>query len=83
MNTQSADVCQLEVTQEEFDQFSQCEAVIVREYEHADGSRVARVVAWGDMDEMTKQAAIPGIHIVPVGVKLVAQRVVPFSEIIQ
>ena len=72
---------ELEVTQDEYDQVMQCEAVIVREYQRADGSRVAQAVAWGDADEMHDEASRPVIQIVPVGLTIVDQRVIPVSEL--
>ena len=72
---------ELEVTQEEHDQFMKCEAVIVREYQRPDGSRVAQVLAWGDAEEMHDQASRPVIQLVPVGLTIVDQRVMPVSEL--
>jgi len=77
-----SDVCQLEMTQSEYDRVKLCESVIVREYERADGSRFAKAVAWGDADEMEEQAEMPSLHIVPAGVSIICQRAVPVSELL-
>lgn len=78
----TTDTCSLELTPSQLHSISQCEAVIVREYETEDGRRFAQAVAWGDADEMRSQAETPGLYVVPEGVKIVAQRAVPVSEIL-
>ena len=76
------DECRVEMTVDEFARIRQCESVIVREYERADGSRFAKPVAWGDADEMKIQAETQGMFIVPVGFEIVAQRAIPVSELL-
>ncbi len=76
------DECRLEMTSDELADIRQCESVIVREYERADGSRFAKAVAWGDADEMEMQAVSNGMFIVPVGFKIVAQRAIAVSELL-
>lgn len=72
----------LELTQQELDDISKCEAVIVRDYQRADGSMFARAVAYGDADEMHEQASIRGLCIVPVGLSVVCQQVVMVSDLL-
>ena len=74
--------CPLDVTQKEFDAFSQAEAVVVREYETDNGRRFARVVAWGDLDEMKDQADALGLYVVPVGVRIICQRAILLKDLI-
>ena len=81
MSTESTE-CKLAVTQQEYDQIQQCEAVIVREYERPDGSRFANAVAWGDLAEMEVQASTPSLLVVPVGLSIVCQRAIPVSEVL-
>lgn len=80
--TQRDSVCPLQMSQQQFDNIKQCEAVVVREYERADGSRFANAVAWGDADEMRDQAETPRIFIVPEGLSVVGHRVVLVSELL-
>lgn len=77
-----SDVCQLEMTQQEYDRMKQCESVIVREYERSDGSRFAKAVAWGDAEEMQEQASTPTMQIIPAGLSIVCQRAIPVSELL-
>ena len=74
--------CPLEVTQHQLTDIQHCEAVVVREYEQADGSRFARPVAWGDASEMQDAVDTPSLFIVPVGFRIVGQRVVPVRDLI-
>lgn len=74
--------CSIELTPGMLHDISQCEAVVVREYETDDGRRYAQAVAWGDADEMRDAADTPGIFVVPVGVKIVSQRSIPVSELL-
>ena len=75
--------CLLEVTSEEFADISKCEAVVLREYERPDGSRFAKAVGWGDLDEMTDQAETVFVLMVPTGLKYIAQQVIPVSELLK
>lgn len=75
--------CPLSVSQAEYDAMSQCEAVIVREYERDDGGRFAQAVAWGDYDEMVDQAETPGLYVVPVGVTIICQRAIRTEDLLQ
>ena len=77
-----SNVCQIEVTQQEYEQIKQCESVIIREYERADGARFAKAVAWGDSTEMQDQASTPTLQIVPVGLSIVCQRAISVSELL-
>ena len=74
-------VCELQMTPDEAEKIRQCESVIIREYELADGRRLARAVAWGDAEEMKRQAQIIGFFLLPVGVEIVAQVCMPVSEV--
>ena len=74
--------CPVEITQQEFDDIKQCEAVVIREYERADGSRIGKAVAWGDADEMQDQADTPGLFVVPVGLSIVCQQMVLVSDLL-
>ena len=65
------DTCTIDVTQNDIDAFSKCEAVVIREYDRDGGSRMGKVIAWGDADEMQDLANTPGIYIVPVGLHIV------------
>lgn len=72
----------LEITQADWDDIQQCEAVVIREYEPASGGdRFARAVAWGDEEEMKLQAETPGLFVVPVGFKIVTQTCVKVSTL--
>jgi len=75
--------CPLEVTSEEFAKISRCEAVVLREYERPDGSRFAKVVGWGDIDEMNLQADSVFVIMVPTIIKYIAQQVIPVSELLE
>jgi hypothetical protein len=75
------DICNVELTQEQYDDIRKCESVIIREYENVDGSRFAKAVAWGDAEEMQLQADTPSVLIVPVGVAIVCQRAIPVAEL--
>jgi len=77
------DICPLEVTQQEVDDIKQCEAVVIREYEREDGSRIGRPVAWGDVDEMQDQADRFCICVVPFGFSIVCQQMVLVSDLLQ
>lgn len=77
-----AEICPLQITQQEFNLIRQCESVIVREYERADGSRFAVALAWGDAAEMQEQASTPSLQILPVGLSIVCQRTVLVSELL-
>ena len=75
-------VCPLNVTQNEYDSFSKCEAVIIREYERIkDGSRFAKVVAWGDYDELVEQLETPGLVVVPAGLTIICHVVKKVNEL--
>ena len=76
-------ICSLEVTQEEMDAIQHCEAVVVRNYERADGSHYSSLVAWGDESEMQDQADCPHMFIVPVGwSSIVGQEMVLVRDLI-
>ena len=75
--------CTLEVSREEWDNISHCEAVVIREYESVAGKRFARPVAYGDADEMEIAAETPGIFIVPVGFTIIGQAMVLVSDLLQ
>jgi hypothetical protein len=75
-------ICPLEVTPGEFEQFKDCEAVMIREFEkESDQSRTARVVAWGDFDEIEHLASRHSIIVVPVGWTCVGQKTVKVSDL--
>ena len=76
------DVCPVEITQQEYNDITRCEVVVIREYERADGSRFAKAVAWGDADEMQDQADTQCIVIVPVGFSIVGQKMVLVSDLL-
>ena len=76
------DVCPLELSQQEYDDVQQCEAVVVREYEREDGSRFGQLVAWGDEVDMNDQCKMPVLSIVLNGVSIVCQRVILVSELL-
>jgi hypothetical protein len=40
--------CTIEITQAQYDVILKCEAVVIREYELENGSRIGRLLAWGD-----------------------------------
>lgn len=74
------DTCHTEVTQDELDEISRCEAVVIREYEKK-GCRYGRLIAWGDADEMRDVARAPGTYVVPVGVKIICDSMVLVTEL--
>lgn len=74
--------CPLHVSNWELERIRECESVVVREYETESGERFAQPVAWGDEDEMESQAAIPGLFLVPAGIKIVGQQAVPVAELL-
>ena len=74
--------CPLEITDTDLGSIQKCEAVVIREYERRDGSRVAKAVAWGDAGEMKDQAATAGIFLLPVGYRIVRQKMVLVSELL-
>lgn len=76
------ETCTLQVTQQEYDDIRKCEAVIVREYESQDGTHFAVPMAWGDLAEMEEQATAPGVAILPAGVSIVSQQVVPVADLL-
>lgn len=76
------DTCRLDLTSETYVAIQQCEAVVVREYKLADDSRVAKIVAWGDVAEMQDAADTRGIFIVGVGVKIIGQTMVLVSDLL-
>jgi hypothetical protein len=79
-----SDTCTLEITKDEWADIRKCESVIVREYEVEEtGNRTARAMAWGDHDEMEDQNSSPGLLIVPKGVRVIAQKVIRVSDLLQ
>ena len=73
-------VCTLRITEKEHADIMRCEAVIVREYEQADGARFACPVAWGDVVDMKEQVGTR-VFIVPVGFHIIADTVVLVREL--
>ena len=73
--------CQINVTTEDWLRIQQCEAVIIREYEH-NGVRFAHAVAWGNLDEMEDQNSEPNLCIVPVGVSFICQKVMLVKDLL-
>lgn len=78
----TATPCPLRLTSDEYNAIRKCEAVVIREYETDSGERFANPVAWGDADEMQDQAAIPGLFVVPVGLRIVAQKCLPVADLL-
>jgi len=78
----SNEVCQLNVEPHEYEAFSKCEAVVVREYEGPSG-RFAHVVDWGDWDDMEIAADRPELLVLPNGVSVIAQQPVLVAMLIQ
>lgn len=76
------EICELQITQNEYNSLIKCEACVIREYESVGGPRFARVLACGDREEMTQQAATPGLYIVPNGFSIIHQSVVLVEELI-
>ena len=74
--------CQIVLSQQEFDDISKCEAVIVREYENDSGDRKGVVAAYGDESDMNEQCANNGFIVVPVGWEIVRQHVMSVSELL-
>jgi hypothetical protein len=73
----------LTLSQSEYEAIQQCDAFIVREYANeVTGTRFARPVAWGTQEDMNEQNNDPAtsLVIVPVGFRLVVQRVVTRQE---
>lgn len=68
--------CPLKMTSQEYADIQQCEAVVIREYELVDGSRIAMPVAWGDAIDMQDAAKTRGIFIVPPDVEIISQTMV-------
>lgn len=75
--------CPLEVTQREFAQIVDAEAVVVREYERADSSRFACVIAYGRAEEMEDLAKRSEIILLPVGVHVVCQQAIRSVELLR
>lgn len=80
-NTDTID-CPLSVTQEQYDAISQCEAIVVSEFEREDGSRYGNIIDWGDESEMHDRANTIDILILPLGIKSLGKVVVPVSQLI-
>lgn len=76
-------VCQLEVSQNEFDELMKCEAVCLREYERDDGSRFSKIIDMGDKEEMDAIAATPKILVVHRGVKLIGDMSVYVRDLLK
>ena len=77
-----SDTCQVTLPMEEYEAVKQSEAVVIREYDLADGSRVGKIVAWGDADEMQDIADTPGIYIVPAGTSIACQIMKRVAELL-
>ena len=74
--------CITEVTQEELDEITKCEAVVIREYERDDGSRFGKIIAWGDSEEMQDVADMHGIYVMPVGLHIICDSKVLVKDLI-
>lgn len=75
--------CSVEMTQHEFEQITNADSVVIREFEREDGSRFAQAINWGSSDEMKDLAERREILIVPVGVHVISQRAVKTSELLK
>ncbi len=76
------DSCPLDVTPKEAAIIAKSEAVVIREYERSDLSRIAKLIAWGDLEEMEDLANRSEIVILPVGITIIAQKCVPVAELL-
>jgi hypothetical protein len=74
--------CQVTITQTEFDELKDSEAIVVQEWER-DGERFGRVVGHGTNEEMEELVHTPGLQIVPNGLKYIGLTKVAVSELIQ
>lgn len=73
--------CPLEITRQELSVIRDCEAVIVREYARADGSRFAIAVAWGDEEELQSRVK-NGFLVSPAELTYLGDQVVKVSELL-
>ena len=75
--------CPLEVSEIEYQEIQNAEAVVIREYEkESDCTRTAKLVTSGDKEEMDLLAARSEILIVPVGFHIIAQKAVLVKDLI-
>ena len=74
--------CKLNVTQAVLDSIRESEAVVIREYERSDGSRIGEIVGHGTADEMNDVSDTPGLTLVPIGLTVVCQSVVMVEDLL-
>lgn len=74
--------CHTTITQAQFDDLKDSEAVVVQEWER-EGQRFGRLVGHGTDEEMEELLHTPGLQIVPNGLKYIGLTKVAVSELIK
>ena len=74
--------CKLIMSADELESIKDAEAVLLVEFETSSRDRVAELIGWGDFEAMDELSKIRSTVVMPVGLKIIAQKAVLVDELL-